>query len=294
MHIRNFWPSKKVVIGAFMFRLKEQVKKIAIESLRSNKQFAFALMVLSFGLGHRVHFRWLSDRALWEVEDLSGKFLVARKGRLHLFRHGTARRIDDLLVSYLVRREDLRDGDVVVDCGANIGEFSRAAEKRGAVVHAFEPDAVEYLCLRENIGARSTAYNFALWSHSGVVAFESTNETGDSRVIGPVPASNSVSVVQSLTLDEWSRANIGVKDRIRLLKLEAEGNEFEVLKGARQILPRIDLIAADLGEVGIDGEYPLTKVMKLLTEAGYRLADYGEGRGVALFERPERICSKSP
>ena len=281
------------MIGAFIHWLKESVKKAAIGVLRSNTQFAFALVVVSFGLGHRVHFRWLSDRALWEVEDLSGKFLVARKERLHLFRHGTAQRIEDLLLSYLVRRDDVRNGDVVVDCGANIGEFSRAAEQRGAIVHAFEPDAVEYSCLRENIGARSTAYNSALWSHSGTVAFESTNESGDSRVIGSFPAPQSTLVAQAVTLDEWSSANIGLEDRIRLLKLEAEGNEYEVLQGARRILPRIDLIAADLGEVGNDGEYPLSKVMKLLTEAGFRLADYGEGRGVALFERPERVSSKS-
>jgi FkbM family methyltransferase len=38
----------------------------------------------------------------------------------------------------LVRK--LTSRDLVVDCGANVGEFTRMLARRGATVHAFEPD----------------------------------------------------------------------------------------------------------------------------------------------------------
>ena len=40
-------------------------------------------------------------------------------------------------------------GDVVIDCGANIGDVSAYFLSRGAVVHSFEPNPSAYNILRE-------------------------------------------------------------------------------------------------------------------------------------------------
>ena len=45
---------------------------------------------------------------------------------------------------------DLKPGDIAVDCGANVGVYTRFMARSGATVHAFEPDPVAFEQLREN------------------------------------------------------------------------------------------------------------------------------------------------
>ncbi len=43
-----------------------------------------------------------------------------------------------------------RDGDIVVDIGAGIGEFTLWCAEAGARVVAFEPDPLAFACLERN------------------------------------------------------------------------------------------------------------------------------------------------
>lgn len=51
----------------------------------------------------------------------------------------------------------LAPGDVVFDCGANIGFFSAIALSKKCSVHAFEPTPETFECLRENLSRYSSA-----------------------------------------------------------------------------------------------------------------------------------------
>jgi FkbM family methyltransferase len=46
-------------------------------------------------------------------------------------------------------------GDVAIDCGANIGDVTAALVRRGAFVHAFEPDPAAFAVLIERFGDAS-------------------------------------------------------------------------------------------------------------------------------------------
>ena len=65
------------------------------------------------------------------------------------------------------------------------------------------------------------------------------------------------------------------KKRIRFLKLEAEGGELEILKGAIKSLPYIDFIGADLGfEKGILQESTAPEVIEFLLGHGFSIVEF--------------------
>ena len=71
---------------------------------------------------------------------------------------------------------------------------------------------------------------------------------------------------------------------IKLLKLEAEGGEPEVLLGSSTILNHIEFISADLGfERGLNSESTLPAVSNFLLPMGFRFVDLSKNRLVSLF-----------
>lgn len=71
---------------------------------------------------------------------------------------------------------------------------------------------------------------------------------------------------------------------IRLLKLEAEGAEPEVLQGCMGLLERIDYISADLGfERGPEQESTLAPVTNFLLANGFEMVAFRAGRIVVLY-----------
>src|SRR5262249_14941466 len=62
----------------------------------------------------------------------------------------------------------VRRGDIVIDCGADIGTFTRSALNRGAgIVVAVEPDPVKAPCLRRNF-AKEVEEGRVILVHKGV------------------------------------------------------------------------------------------------------------------------------
>ena len=70
---------------------------------------------------------------------------------------------DDLGCDYERYGCYIRDGDKVLDIGANIGIFAHRAETRGASkVVCFEPLSLTYKCLKKNAGQNTYTFNCAL------------------------------------------------------------------------------------------------------------------------------------
>lgn len=55
-------------------------------------------------------------------------------------------------------------GDVLYDVGANMGQYSMLAAKRGIVVHAFEPDSQNFAVLCRNIALNELVDSITPWS----------------------------------------------------------------------------------------------------------------------------------
>lgn len=159
-----------------------------------------------------------------------------------------------------------------LDVGANIGLTAiPAAIKHGIQCFAFEPDPVNFQFLRRNVernkvADKVTIFNVALHDTQGVLDFElSEDNWGDHRLRIPgqtasvEPSFNEtarhVVNVQAVPLD----MTLGSRELIRpiFLKIDTQGAEVTVLRGARETLKSVDLLVVEfspyhLGRMGSD------------------------------------------
>jgi FkbM family methyltransferase len=137
----------------------------------------------------------------------------------------------------------VREKDVVLDCGANVGVFTRRALNHGArLVVAIEPGPDNVECLRRNFASEIAAGRVVvypkgvwdkdswleLWGQGGGSAGYSVvmKETPDSRHIR-VPLTTIDKLVAELKLD-----------RVDFIKMDVEGAESQALTGAAETLRR--------------------------------------------------------
>lgn len=130
----------------------------------------------------------------------------------------------------------LKPGDVFVDVGANIGYFTRIASALvGGGVHAFEPMPAAIRLLRENARDLKNVrlHEIALSNERGVCDF-SIRKYGDTSSLGADIASATANIisVQTDTIDNVLKD----EKRIDVIKIDVEGYEYEVLKGALETI----------------------------------------------------------
>jgi FkbM family methyltransferase len=134
-------------------------------------------------------------------------------------------------------RQLIRPGMTVVDVGANIGIYTRFFSRLVASsghVHAFEPAPLNYMHLQENIGYfRNVSLNQkAVGEKSGVIKLFFSDELNvDHRTFDSGDGRKGVDV-SAVTLDDYF--NTG--DRVDLIKIDVQGYELSVLKGAKRVL----------------------------------------------------------
>ncbi len=165
-------------------------------------------------------------------------------------------------VTMKVFRRQLREGDVVIDVGAHIGYFSlEAARHVGATgkVLGFEPDPNISRVLADNAASRSNVcvYELALSNYTGFATFYrgvTPGETGWGTLhpgVGEADARVPISVRVS-TLDEVLETS-AERNRIALLKIDAEGAENAILRGAVRTIRRDrPLILFEINEICLE------------------------------------------
>lgn len=147
-----------------------------------------------------------------------------------------------------VFRHLLRTGDTFVDIGANIGLMSLYAAKlvgNDGKVYAFEPVEEIYELLLANIELNDyrqiTAINVALGSVAEsrkIFSHPEINRGSSSLLEGDHDGDGEAEIVTVDTLDSFTSAHI--KTPIRLIKIDVEGWELEVIRGATHVLSRHD------------------------------------------------------
>jgi FkbM family methyltransferase len=137
-------------------------------------------------------------------------------------------------------RQLLRPGDVAIDIGANIGALTvpmaRLVQPGGAIV-AFEPQRAifDILCgnLRLNGLANVQAFRRAVGSKTGAIRVPALDYQRPNNFGGVTLGAADGEEVQLVTID-----SLGVP-RLRLLKVDVEGMEHEVITGARATIERL-------------------------------------------------------
>ncbi|ONI67526.1 methyltransferase FkbM [Kribbella sp. ALI-6-A] len=144
---------------------------------------------------------------------------------------------------------ELRAGDVFLDVGANIGVHTLGAALRmrdlssGRVI-AFEPadDALAKLqqaAERNGLGELIETVQAALGdsTRDAVLRADSRYDVADTGVRSLVGDGEVVQQVPVVRLDDWSRAHD--LTRLDVMKLDVEGSELAVLRGAAHTMTRL-------------------------------------------------------
>jgi FkbM family methyltransferase len=158
----------------------------------------------------------------------------------------------DLLASLLAEQEDniygtgeqgVHPGDVVFDCGAHVGVFTRVAIAAGAkLVVAIEPAPKNLECLRRNMAPEIAAGRIVVipegvWNKEGKLPFhiDPANSAGDSLLDSRNHSSVTIDVPLT-TIDKLARRlNI---ERVNFIKMDIEGAEPNALRGAHGTLSK--------------------------------------------------------
>lgn len=187
----------------------------------------------------------------------------------------------------------LRPGDLLADVGANVGVWTVLAAARGARVEAFEPVASAHARLVENVALNPFAdqvrvHEAAVGETEGSLLMTTAldagnhvvNESDETDGAGPLVR------VPVVTLDDA----LGEAEDLRLIKLDVEGWEVHVVRGAARTLARPGLLA-----LVVETFRPVSYDTPNLRELEARLAAEGflpyryetEGRRLVALERIE-------
>lgn len=231
-------------------------------------------------------FRVKSQEGVLTVTDDQAKTVaVAHEMRLRLYRAGVDRRLRSLVRQYCFPDDFFDTPRVFVDVGANAGEFGMVVEATGGTYIAFEPDPDAFAALRFNVTSERV-FQLALSDQPGQATFFLKPESGDSSLAKPLDFDGESMTIPVETLDRVSKQN-AFPSSIDVLKVEAEGMEPEVLRGAVKLISRVEWLAVDAGPERY-GESTAPEVFTCMYEKGFELVNLNLERGTFLFRNTTR------
>ena len=124
----------------------------------------------------------------------------------------------------------------VLDVGAWCGTWSLAMQKYAENISCYEPDKTHFACLEKNLEPFNNVslYNCAIGNEEGFVKLTEETATQNTRVIQE-KGDTKICTIDSLNLDN-----------VDLIKIDVEGFEMEVLKGATETIKNAQYIMIEL------------------------------------------------
>ena len=129
----------------------------------------------------------------------------------------------------------IREGDVVLDLGGNIGVFAHRAEIRGASkVISFEPVTPTFNCLIKNKGPKTLVYKNAVGGKNGFTTFRI--HTDFTHIGGGTSEDQDMLLNERQTIHSERVIIVGINEifesmesKIDFMKIDIEGGEVDVL-----------------------------------------------------------------
>jgi FkbM family methyltransferase len=193
-----------------------------------------------------------------------------RLGIIHLGR----RRVRDL-TDFIQDRQI----DVIIDVGANEGQFGESLRDegyRGKIV-SFEPVESVYRVLAKKAAADGSweAHHCGLGMEQGEAVIHVAELTVFSSIL---PSSGAAALHDHRTaIERTETVPIETLDRVAkdltgsmLLKIDTQGYEKQVIEGGRQTLSRVKGILMELPIIHVyDGEWQFHEAVKYMADAGF-------------------------
>jgi FkbM family methyltransferase len=164
--------------------------------------------------------------------------------------------IKELLPLYIKRKSP-----VLLDVGANEGGYSAMLKEAfpDSEIFAFEPHPATAAKLAGNLPSIHV-HQMAVGSQKGTInLFDHASSDGSQHasvyeaVIKDIHHSSPIRHEVPMDSLDSLFPSLGITDGIQLLKVDTEGNEYEVLKGARDLIAagKIDIIHLEFNEMNV-------------------------------------------
>lgn len=166
-----------------------------------------------------------------------------------------------------------------LDIGANIGNHSLYFSDHFKQVYAFEPNARTYDLLNFNAGLVNNikTFNYGL-SNTACTAELSTEakNIGASKITTTSIVQTDAQSKQSIDLKVLDQLDI-TDFPIKLIKIDVEGHEFEVLSGAKEVIAKHQPIVLfeQLIQEFMDGETPTISLLKSYGYQHFAIGEFG-------------------
>jgi FkbM family methyltransferase len=185
----------------------------------------------------------------------------------------------------------VKEGDTVLDIGANIGfdtlMLSKLVGEKGRV-YAFEPDPITFELAKKNLEANNIKnvelINKAVSHEKGEVTFYRSDSNTSANSMSSSVGSNSITV-DAISLDEY----FGKDFKVDFIKIDVEGAEGLALKGMENIIKNSnDLIfiteysPLTLTDIGKGINLSAKGYLELLEKLDFKFFDILERKSILL------------
>jgi len=146
----------------------------------------------------------------------------------------------------------------VIDVGAWCGTWSKAIEPYARNVIAFEPDKLHFECLQKNCTINCNPRMEAVGAEEKLVSLTEDDFTQAKRI-------DTKGTIRMIALDSMEYKDVD------MIKIDVEGYEMEVLKGAKNLLESVRYIMIELNNNTKKYGSSNNKVEKYLDTLGFRV-----------------------
>ena len=168
------------------------------------------------------------------IEKVNGFFVPANDVHINDWKAGQPFTQNKCLQKFLDYCENKnKKFNHILDIGAWVGTWSVAMNKYCGRIVAFEPDPLHYECLIKNVPEDVETHQLAVGQEQKMISLSKDNFTQSKRVIGE-------GTIPMITVDSLKM------DDVDVIKIDVEGYEMEVLKGALETLKTTKYLMIEL------------------------------------------------
>ena len=247
------------------------IKKIFLFVLNNSNVSVSCKIVNFFYMFRKTKFFFDKQKnLLFAKENEKIRYFSDKMRGFYLYRHGISFRGIEIAKSYFIDKISFKKNEIVIDIGANYGDLFIYFDELNLhpISHNFEPEKNAFRALKLN-NPNAINNNLAVTEKSEIKDFYLSTVSADSSII-PIEKYDEKIKIKTITLDDYIlKYNL---QNIKLLKLEAEGYEPEILLGLKKNIDKINYIAVDGGaERGVNKETTIEFISDYLKKRNFKL-----------------------